>query len=143
MLHSFLILALYVVSGQVHVPAALPPGKEPLPGTNSVAGWVEPTASLDVYKRKDLLFLQWVKPRFRQNTRVCFNQISKRKTNLSHYVLKSVACKQCSLNPVLSHIDAQLLSETRNWLPWTLQNVMTVHYGRRSISKFPAVINIT
>jgi hypothetical protein len=40
------------VSGQVHAPAALTPGKEPL-GTHWVGGWVGPRAVLDtVVKRK-------------------------------------------------------------------------------------------
>jgi hypothetical protein len=40
------------VSGQLHVPVALPPGKEP-PGTHWIGGWAGPTAVLDaVEKRK-------------------------------------------------------------------------------------------
>jgi hypothetical protein len=40
------------VSGQLHAPAALPPGKEP-PGTHWIGGWVGPGAVLDaVVKRK-------------------------------------------------------------------------------------------
>jgi hypothetical protein len=40
------------VSGQLHAPAALPPGKEP-PGTHWKGGWVGPRAVLDaVVKRK-------------------------------------------------------------------------------------------
>jgi hypothetical protein len=42
------------VSGQLHAPAALPPGKEP-PGTHWIRGWVDPRAGLDdVEKRKFL-----------------------------------------------------------------------------------------
>jgi hypothetical protein len=33
------------VSGRLHVPAALPPGKSP--GTHFIGGWVDPIASLD------------------------------------------------------------------------------------------------
>jgi len=40
------------VSGQLHIPAALPPGKEP-PGTHCIGGWVGPRVSLDVVKRKN------------------------------------------------------------------------------------------
>jgi hypothetical protein len=35
-----------VVSGQLHVPAASPPGKEP-PVTHWIGGWVGPRAVLD------------------------------------------------------------------------------------------------
>jgi hypothetical protein len=39
------------VSGQLHTPAALPPGKEP--DTHRIGGWVGPRAILDaVVKRK-------------------------------------------------------------------------------------------
>ena len=33
------------VSGQLHAPAALPPGKRP--GTHCIGGWVGPRAGLD------------------------------------------------------------------------------------------------
>jgi hypothetical protein len=33
------------VSGQLHAPAALPPGKAP--GTHFIGGWVDPRTSLD------------------------------------------------------------------------------------------------
>jgi hypothetical protein len=33
------------VSGQLHAPAALPPGKSP--GTHFIGGWVDPRAGLD------------------------------------------------------------------------------------------------
>jgi hypothetical protein len=33
------------VSGQLHAPAALPPGKRP--GTHFIGGWVDPRAGLD------------------------------------------------------------------------------------------------
>jgi hypothetical protein len=33
------------VGGQLHVPAALPPGKRP--GTHCIGGWVGPRAGLD------------------------------------------------------------------------------------------------
>jgi hypothetical protein len=40
------------VSGQLHAPTALPPGKEPA-GTHWIGGWVGPRAVLDVVvKRK-------------------------------------------------------------------------------------------
>jgi hypothetical protein len=40
------------VSGQLHSPATLPPGKEPL-GTHWVGGWMGPSAGLEmVVKRK-------------------------------------------------------------------------------------------
>jgi hypothetical protein len=42
------------VSGQLHAPAALPPG-ETAPGTQWIGGWVGPRAGLDdVEKRKFL-----------------------------------------------------------------------------------------
>jgi len=37
--------ALDVVGGQLHAPAALPPGRRP--GTNFIGGWVGPWAGLD------------------------------------------------------------------------------------------------
>jgi hypothetical protein len=41
------------VGGQLHALAALPPEKEPLPGTHWIGGWVGPRAVLDaVMKRK-------------------------------------------------------------------------------------------
>jgi hypothetical protein len=43
------------MSGQLHAPAALPPGKEPPPRTHWIGGWVDPRAGLDdVEKRKFL-----------------------------------------------------------------------------------------
>jgi hypothetical protein len=40
------------VSGQLHAPVVLPPGKEP-PGTHRIGGWMDPRAGLDaVVKRK-------------------------------------------------------------------------------------------
>jgi hypothetical protein len=51
--HIFLISAL--VGGELHAPAALPPGKEPT-DTHWIGGWVGPRASLDdVEKRKFLI----------------------------------------------------------------------------------------
>jgi hypothetical protein len=45
------------VSGQLHAPAALPPGKEP-PGTQWIEGWVDFRAVLkDLEKRKFLTLL--------------------------------------------------------------------------------------
>jgi hypothetical protein len=53
-IHIFLTSALFKVSGQLHAPAALPPGKEP-PRTHWIGGWVGPRAGLDdVWKRKFL-----------------------------------------------------------------------------------------
>jgi hypothetical protein len=43
------------MSGQLHVPAALPPEKEP--GTHWIGGWVGPRASLGNVKKKKLLTL--------------------------------------------------------------------------------------
>jgi hypothetical protein len=41
------------VSGQLHAPAALPPGKDTLAGTHWTGGWVGPRAVLNtVEKRK-------------------------------------------------------------------------------------------
>ena len=37
------------VGGQIHAPAALPPGKRP--GTHCIGGWVGPRASLDSCKK--------------------------------------------------------------------------------------------
>jgi hypothetical protein len=43
------------VSGQLHTPAALPPGKQPH-GTHWIGGWVGPITGLDdVEKRKFLI----------------------------------------------------------------------------------------
>jgi hypothetical protein len=44
------------VSGELHAPAALPPGKEP-PGTYCVGGWVNPRAGLDHLERRKFLTL--------------------------------------------------------------------------------------
>jgi hypothetical protein len=41
------------VSGQLHAPAALTPGKEP-PGTHYIGGWVGPRAGFDVVGKKNL-----------------------------------------------------------------------------------------
>jgi hypothetical protein len=43
------------VSGQLHAPAALPPGKEPPPGTRWIGGWVGLGAGMDDEKKKNLL----------------------------------------------------------------------------------------
>jgi hypothetical protein len=37
------------VGGQLHAPAALPPGKRP--GTHCIGGWVGPRAGLDGYEK--------------------------------------------------------------------------------------------
>jgi hypothetical protein len=37
------------VSGQLHVPAALPPGKSP--GTHFIGGWVDPRVGLDYMEK--------------------------------------------------------------------------------------------
>jgi hypothetical protein len=41
--------------GQLHIPAALPPGKK-TPGTHWIRGWVGPRAGLDDVKRKIFLY---------------------------------------------------------------------------------------
>jgi hypothetical protein len=53
-LHEFFTLALAGGEWQVHAPAALPPGKQPI-GTDLRRGWVSPRAGLyAVAKRKHL-----------------------------------------------------------------------------------------
>jgi hypothetical protein len=49
------------VSGQLHAPATLLPGKSP-PGTLWVGGWVGPRASLAAVKKRKILTLPGVKP---------------------------------------------------------------------------------
>jgi hypothetical protein len=44
------------MSGELHVPTALPPGKEP-PGTHWIGGWVGPRAGLDDVEKKIFLTL--------------------------------------------------------------------------------------
>jgi len=41
------------VSGQLHVPAALPPGKVPS-GTHWLGGWVNPRAVLDAVVKREI-----------------------------------------------------------------------------------------
>jgi hypothetical protein len=50
------------MSGQLHVPAALPPG-ERAPGTHWVEGWVDPRASLDDLEKRKFLTLPRLKLR--------------------------------------------------------------------------------
>jgi hypothetical protein len=45
------------VSGQLHAPAALPPGKEPPPSTHWIGGWVDPRASLNNMEKWKFLTL--------------------------------------------------------------------------------------
>jgi hypothetical protein len=49
------------VSGQLHAPAALPPGKGP-PGTRWMGGWVGPRAGLDAVENRKILPLLGIKP---------------------------------------------------------------------------------
>jgi hypothetical protein len=42
------------VSGQLHAPAALPPGKEP-PGTHWIGGWLCPRTGLDEVEVRKIL----------------------------------------------------------------------------------------
>jgi hypothetical protein len=52
------------VSGQLHAPATLLPGKEP-PGTHWIGGWVGPRAGLDmVEKRKFSIWTKLLNPTF-------------------------------------------------------------------------------
>jgi hypothetical protein len=44
------------VSGQLHVPAVLPPG-ERAPGTHWLGGWVDPRAGLDDAEKRKFLTL--------------------------------------------------------------------------------------
>jgi hypothetical protein len=44
------------VSGQLHAPAALPPGKEP-PGAHWIGGWVDLRAGLDDLEKRKFLAL--------------------------------------------------------------------------------------
>jgi hypothetical protein len=44
------------VNGQLHAPAALPPGKEP-PGTHWIRDWVDPRAGLDDLEKRKFLTL--------------------------------------------------------------------------------------
>jgi hypothetical protein len=41
------------VSGQLHAPAALPPGKDP-PGTRWIGGWVGPRAVLEAVVKRNI-----------------------------------------------------------------------------------------
>jgi hypothetical protein len=43
------------VSGQLHTPAALPPGR--ISGTHWIGGWVDPIAGLDDVKKRKFLTL--------------------------------------------------------------------------------------
>jgi hypothetical protein len=52
----FLTPALVVVSGQLHVPAALPLGKEP-PGTHWIGGLVGPRTGLEDVEKRNFLNL--------------------------------------------------------------------------------------
>jgi hypothetical protein len=52
-IHIFLASAL---SGRLHAPVALPPGKE-LPNTHSVEGWVNPRAGWDSVEKRKFLTL--------------------------------------------------------------------------------------
>jgi hypothetical protein len=51
------------VSGQLHAPAVLPPGKEP-PDTNWIGGWVGPRTVLEAVVKRKIL-----SPRLESNTR--------------------------------------------------------------------------
>jgi hypothetical protein len=42
------------VNGQLHVPADLPPGKDP-PGTLWIGGWVGPRTGMDYVERREIL----------------------------------------------------------------------------------------
>jgi hypothetical protein len=43
------------VSGQLHAPAVLPPGKDPPPsGTHCIGGWVGPRAVLDAVVKREI-----------------------------------------------------------------------------------------
>jgi hypothetical protein len=44
------------VSGQVHAPAALPPGERAL-GTHWIGGWVDPEGGLDYLEKRKFLIL--------------------------------------------------------------------------------------
>jgi hypothetical protein len=46
----------YLVSGQLHASAALPPGKQP-PGTHWIGGWVGPRAGVDDMEKRKFLTL--------------------------------------------------------------------------------------
>jgi hypothetical protein len=52
-LHSFLILTLDEVSGQLHSPAASP--GERAPGIYWTGGWVDPTARLELEAKRKIL----------------------------------------------------------------------------------------
>jgi hypothetical protein len=51
------------VSGQLHAPAALPPGKEPARGTHWIGGWVGPIAGQDYME--NWKFLTQTRPELR------------------------------------------------------------------------------
>jgi hypothetical protein len=51
------------MSGQLHAPAALPPG-ERAPGTHWIGGWVDPRADLDDVEKKKFLALPGFEFRF-------------------------------------------------------------------------------
>jgi hypothetical protein len=48
------------VSGQLHAPAALPPGKR-APGTHCIGGWVDSRAGLDDVENRKFLTLPGLK----------------------------------------------------------------------------------
>jgi hypothetical protein len=49
-------------SGQLHAPAALPPGKEPSPGIHWVGGLVGPRAGLNTMEKRKILTLAGIDP---------------------------------------------------------------------------------
>jgi hypothetical protein len=58
------------VSGQLHAPAALPPGKR-VPGTHWIGGWVGPrTAQDDAEKRKVKTVIRMIHFKLKFNVRV-------------------------------------------------------------------------
>jgi hypothetical protein len=59
------------VSGQLHAPAALPPGKEP-PGTHWIGGWMAPRAGLENLEKRT--FFNLVRLELRPLSRPAYNQ---------------------------------------------------------------------
>jgi hypothetical protein len=82
------------VIGQLHVPAALPPGKEP-PVTHWTGGWVGPRAGLDaVVKRKILSPCRQSNPPIIQPvTQRCTTELSRLLVLLAAVINRYLVCK--------------------------------------------------
>jgi hypothetical protein len=62
LIYSSIFLWYYMeVSGQLHAPAALPPG-ERAPGTHWIRCWVSPRVGLDVVEERKILHCRGIEP---------------------------------------------------------------------------------